>query len=413
MRKLLSSAAIVWLLAGAAAAAPVTVSGSNLMLDGSPFRFVGANCYYLMEQARNGNLAAVDEVLNEAQAMGLRVVRTWAFYDGPGGLQTAPDVYDDTYLAGLDYVIKGAADRGLKLILTLTNYWSDYGGMPQNVAWDLGVPLSAAEAQRNEFYYDTSGSWNRYRNTLQHILNHGNTLTGIDYKDDDTIMAWELANEPRASRNYLYGTAAQDRAAYLNWIEQMSAYIKALDPDTLVSLGTEGLDPAYDYVPPDNFGWEQTDFVIDQNFPGIDFAVAHNWAEHWGYSGMSTMAQYMQMVADQAFDATSGLGRPYVLEEFGRSRDLGGGTIERDTWFDAYFQTAYDNGASGAMFWILYHDAYPDYDGYGVYDPDDASTRAVIEHWSRQFAIPEPATMALLALALPAIAWRRRRPTRR
>ena len=411
MRRYLSSLLVLlalMMLVEAGSASPVGVAGTKLTLDGAPFRFVGANCYYLMEQARNGNFAAVDEVLDEARAMGLRVIRTWAFYDGHDGLQTAPGVFDDSYLAGLDYVLKGAADRGLKLILPLTNYWSDYGGIPQNVAWDLGLSLAAAEAVRNEFYYDTSPSWSRFQNAVSHVINHVNTLTGVAYKDDDTVMAWELANEPRASKNYLYGSAASDRAAYLNWVEQMSAYVKSLDPDTLVSLGTEGLDPDYDYVSPDNFGWEQTDFVTDQAFASIDFAVAHNWPEHWTYSGMTLMGQYMQMVSDQGRDAADLLGKPFVLEEFGLSRDPGGTTTSRDAWFDAYFRTAYEAGASGAMFWILYHDAYPDYDGYGVYIPGDASTRAVIEYWARQYAIPEPATLLPVILAVPVILRRRR-----
>jgi len=399
------------LAARAAMAAPVTVSGSDLMLDGSSFRFVGANCYYLMEKAKQGEFAAVDEVLDEAQAMGLKAVRTWAFYDGPGGFQTAPGVYDDTYLAGLDYVVKAAADRHLKLILPLTNYWADYGGMPQNVAWDLGISVAEAETKRNEFYYDTSGSWTRFQSTVSHILNRTNSLTGVAYKDDDTIMAWELANEPRASKNYLYQSAAQDRAAYVNWIDQMSAYLKSLDPDTLVSLGTEGLDPDYDYVAPDNFGWEQTDFVDDQGGSDIDFAVAHNWPEHWAYSGMTTQAQFMQMVADQAADAQNVLGMPYVLEEFGYSR-VGGVTTTRDDWFNAYFETAYDHGASGAMFWILYDDNYPDNDGFGVYYPGDASTRDIIEYWARRYSgesVPEPATIFFFASGLAAVAAYRRR----
>jgi mannan endo-1,4-beta-mannosidase len=36
---------------------------------------------------------------------------------------------------GLDWLLAQAAARGLRLLLVLTNYWKDYGGMRQYVAW--------------------------------------------------------------------------------------------------------------------------------------------------------------------------------------------------------------------------------------------------------------------------------------
>ena len=62
-------------------------------LDGAPFFFTGCNSYYLMTRAAESSLRQqVLEVLDDAKAAGVRVIRTWAFNDGQewNALQTAP-----------------------------------------------------------------------------------------------------------------------------------------------------------------------------------------------------------------------------------------------------------------------------------------------------------------------------------
>ena len=150
-------------------------------LDGSPFFFTGCNSYYLMTRAADPGLQQqVLEVLDDAKAAGLAVVRTWAFNDGPewNALQPAPGhwsttrvfvaafkqrnatlwleldrecfrqcrafvetrcvlsnagQFDERVFVGLDFVLAEAARRGLKVLLALTNYWTPFGGMTQYV----------------------------------------------------------------------------------------------------------------------------------------------------------------------------------------------------------------------------------------------------------------------------------------
>jgi mannan endo-1,4-beta-mannosidase len=50
-------------------------------------------------------------------------------------MQRSPGVFDERVFRGLDWLLAQAAARGLRLLLVLTNYWKDYGGMRQYVAW--------------------------------------------------------------------------------------------------------------------------------------------------------------------------------------------------------------------------------------------------------------------------------------
>lgn len=54
---------------------------------------------------------------------------------GPAPLQPHPGVFDERVFRSLDWLLAEAAARGLRLLLVLTNYWKDYGGMRQYVEW--------------------------------------------------------------------------------------------------------------------------------------------------------------------------------------------------------------------------------------------------------------------------------------
>jgi mannan endo-1,4-beta-mannosidase len=134
--------------APALAAAPagpgefVTAAHGGFRVGGRPFRFGGTNTYYLHQQSHY----MIDMALDDASAMGLRVVRAWAFADGAGGsytaLQPAPYVYDNAAFDSLDYAVYKAGQLGIRLVLALVNNWPDYGGMAQYVKWSWAFPTT-------------------------------------------------------------------------------------------------------------------------------------------------------------------------------------------------------------------------------------------------------------------------------
>ncbi|UCE01508.1 MAG: cellulase family glycosylhydrolase [Candidatus Latescibacterota bacterium] len=406
----LSCAAVAMLAPRASPSDFVTVEGSRFRLHGGSYHFAGANCYYLMTWAAEPSLRPfVDEVLEEAALMGMTVVRTWAFNDGDGwnALQTAPRVYDEAVFEGLDYVVQKGSTLGLRLVLTLVNNWVDYGGMDQYVTW-------SPRAQFHDDFYSDDSTRTWYRGHCSRVVGRVNTFNGLLYRDDPTILAWELANEPRCPSDPQGNTLA-------TWITEMSAHIQSLDPNHLVTTGIEGF---YDdgHGPWYTNGSEGVDFLRDHQVTTIDYATAHSWPDHWGFDFATTMA----LLSRQLDDASAIIQKPFVLEEFGKWRDgslaaherahydpvtyfspgvtpydvpgatplrrgethapqrYGDGSVPastatRDFYFQAYCDSLLAHAAGGSSVWILYHDTYPDYDGFGVYHPADTSTVAILE----------------------------------
>src|SRR5262249_1158800 len=170
--------------------------GAELRVDGAQFRAAGGTIYYLQqlfayaEQGNSGAGAVATETLDAAVCMGMDVVRTWAFNDttDSAGIRPAPGMYNEPGLRGLDRAIAEAKSRGIRVILTLTNNWPDYGGLDAFAGW--------AGKQHDDFFVDAQmkAYWKDYATML---ANRVNTVTGVAYRDEPAIFAWELGNELR------------------------------------------------------------------------------------------------------------------------------------------------------------------------------------------------------------------------
>lgn len=135
------------------------------------------------------------------------------------------------------------------------------------------------------------------------------------YKKKKSIMAWELANEPRcagdSTRNLPRSENGCSPAVITAWIKEMSAYIKELDPNHLVTWGGEGGfnresdDWAYN-------GSDGGDFESELAIPTIDFGVFHTYPDWWSKS----IEWSKQWITDHATAGTAA-GKPVVHEEYG------------------------------------------------------------------------------------------------
>ncbi|KAK9846590.1 hypothetical protein WJX81_007289 [Elliptochloris bilobata] len=343
----------------------VTNDGMRFEVDGSPFFFAGANCYYLMTRAGDKNLRyEVLEVLDETRAAGLSVVRTWAFADGAewNALQPAPGEWDERIFAALDWVLAQAGARGLRMILVLTNYWEAYGGIKQYVRWSCerrGVEVN----DRAEDFYADPYCQDVFRTFVATLLARVNTITGVVYRDDPTILAWELCNEPRCEGDFS-GSIVQD------WVEQQSEFLKSLDPYHLLTIGAEGfLGSSTPELLADNpFDTLKLgcDFLRHHALPHIDFATAHLWPDTWLPASASEAAKMRfarRWVNVHTDVCTEQLGKPLVLTEFGTKAS------GRPAFYEKVYDTVLHHmvaghAVAGTCFWMLAATSYPDYDGF-------------------------------------------------
>ena len=202
-------------------------SGNQLLLNGQPFRFAGTNIYWLGLDESSGTLDypsafRVSDALATAKEMGVTVVRAHTLGISTGCSQCimpSAGVYNEAALVKVDYAIKQAGSLGLRLLIPLTDNYHYYHGGKHNFTDWRGVGEDA-------FYTDPNVIAD-FQSYIKHMLNRVNTLTGVAYKDDPTIMGWETGNE-------LISPAS--------WTATIADFIKSQDRNHLVVDGKYWVD---------------------------------------------------------------------------------------------------------------------------------------------------------------------------
>jgi mannan endo-1,4-beta-mannosidase len=305
--------------------------------------------------------------------------------------------------------------REMYAVVCLADFWNWSGGLGQYLVWsgaadsipyppphpggDWGVYQKFA-AQ----FYSNQKAMNMLNDHIKHVVQRKNSLTGVSYIDDPTIMAWELANEPRGDSNV---------PAYREWIKNTTAIIKGLDKNHLVTTGSEGTTPS------PSAGTDPEADHIDKN---IDYMTIHIWVQNWSVydphkadSTFDKSVEYAKNYLREHVAVAKKINKPIVMEEFGISRDLNShdpksSTKIRDDYYAKIFQAVYDEASqeksvvSGVNFWAWGGEGRPrvaeglwkpgdDFIGdppheaqgwYSVYDTD-TSTIAVIKDYAEKF----------------------------
>ncbi|KAK9689878.1 hypothetical protein RND81_09G087700 [Saponaria officinalis] len=359
--------------------------GDQFILDGKPFYINGWNSYWLMDHAVDEfDKIKVKEMLLAGSKMGLTVCRTWAFNDGSNyhALQISPGVFDEKSFQALDYVIAEARRNGVRLILSLVNNLHAYGGKAQYVkwAWEEGVGISSSN---DSFFFDPSIQ-TYFKNYIKTVLTRKNTITGIEYRDDPIILAWELINEPRCMSDPSGDTLQE-------WIKEMSKFIKEIDEKHLVTVGLEGFydskNPKSAVNPSDWTGSTGSDFIRNNDIPTIDFASLHVYPDQWlSADNLEDKLEFVKKwLLTHIEDGQKKLKKPVLLTEFGLSRqNKNFDPLHRDMLnklvYDIIYKSAKRNKAgAGSLIWQFFVKGMESYnDDFGMVPWERKSTFEVI-----------------------------------
>ena len=268
-------------------------------------------------------------------------------------LQVKPGVYNDTILAGLDYLLMEMGKRNMVAVLYLNNSWEWSGGYgfylehagagKQPRPNEDGYPAFMKAMSK---YATNQKAHELFYSYVRFILGRTNRYTGLKYSDDPAIMSWQIGNEPRAF----------DQAVlpdFEKWLAEASALIRSLDSNHLISIGSEGA-----WGCEEDWGCYER-ICSDKN---IDYCNIHLWPYNWSWARQDHLIEDLPKAKsntkdyiDRHLEICARLKKPLVMEEFGYPRDdfkfsLGTPTKGRDGFYKYVFSLVADNAEQGGYF---------------------------------------------------------------
>src|SRR3954453_236983 len=234
-------------------------SGTQLLLDGKPYRFTGLNvynansvqnCWYTMGEDSEDAGMVLHRSLNRI-GHGNEAIRAGFFKP----LATRHAERDWSTFA---HTLRTARRQGVKVIATLVNQWGQCEGWS-----DYAAGYKTERWYRSGYRTSPSspGMPATYRRWVAEVV--------ARYKDDPAIMAWQLVNEAEDKASYDGPCEDTATASLTRFADDMSTMIKSIDPNHLVSLGTIGSGQC---------GAAGSAYKDVHAVPGIDLCEYHDYS---------------------------------------------------------------------------------------------------------------------------------------
>jgi len=286
--------------------------GDVLKDGGREFRFISfniPNLHYVEDDMRFDcgmpfrlpDDFEIDDALGTIAQMGGQVVRTYTLAvkktgdpaDQPRYI-LGPGQFNEDAFASLDRVIAAAHRHRIRLILPFIDQWSWWGGTAE---------LAAFRGKKAEEIWTDPQLIQDFKDIVTYVVNRENAVTGIRYRDDKAILAWETGNELKSPPA---------------WVSQIAAHIKSLDSNHLVLDGT------------------QREVLLQSSLDdaNIDFVTTHHYEKD-----PRAMIDHLRQSAKMARGK-----KPYFLGEFG--------FLTTDAMC-AVMDAAIEEKLAGALLWSL------------------------------------------------------------
>ena len=374
-RTLLVSAAALCATGGAARATQASASagtfvrreGTRFAIGDRTYRYAGTNMWYAAYLGADAAFGDRDRLRRELDALtelGVDNVRILGSSElSPlknsitPAFRTADAAYNETLLRGLDSALAEMGKRGMRAVIYLANFWEWSGGMMTYLYWTNGgkyLDMNDPAHPWPEFpdlnanFYTSGKAIGLYHDYVRAVVGRRNTITGVPYMDDPTIMAWQLANEPRPGGSDAVGR--RTLPAFYAWVSSTARLIRALDPNHLISTGSEGLKGCIE---------DRNCVLVEHHFPEVDYLTAHIWPLNWGWidarklrgtypAGEAKVRDYIK----QHVALSNELKKPLVIEEFGFPRDRGRydpgtSTVYKDRFYKLIYDAVHESAAAG------------------------------------------------------------------
>ncbi|GBG58652.1 hypothetical protein CBR_g53 [Chara braunii] len=345
-----------------------TPDGKDFLVSGWNTRDLMYNCLTPAGRARAVN------ILKQARSMGLTVVRMMTCNDGSRFpyVQPSGTTFNETILVALDYLVDQASKLGVRILAVFGNNWeskAQYGD------WLKQATQKSSIIPDDMFREPLAKQW--FKLMAEKVVMRRNTVNRRLYREDPTIFAWEVFNEPRCVSDTSGNTL-------VNWLAEMGEYIKSLDKQHMLTSGVEGFygqsdrtrwvfNPAVDW--PANQG---NDFLRETAISHFDFTTVHIYPQLWNFTTFDNQMIFTASWIKAHVDDCVRLNKPMLLEEFGWGKYE---REQRDRFFTVAFRESLaamkQKRLGGTMFWAL-EDSEGFFSGWGVYYSRDINTTVKI-----------------------------------
>ena len=308
----------------------ITVKGTQFFKGEKPYAYVGTNYWYgsLLASKSVGDRDRLGRELDLMKKNGIDNLRILVGAEGgtydytvKPALQYEQGKYNEDLLDGLDYLIAEMGKRNMYAVLYLTNNWEWSGGMSQYLEWNghgaIPIPNIAPNTwpqfmSYTEQFHSCETCMEALENHLKFIIGRTNSYTHKKYTEDNTIMAWQVGNEPRTF-------TAENEAKFTAWLNNIVNLIDSLDKNHLISTGSEGKNSSND---------DMEIFERTHENPNIDYLTMHIWPKNWNWykaddaeKTLPTTLENAGKYIDLHIAVANHLKRPIIIEEFGLPRE--------------------------------------------------------------------------------------------